>query len=172
MIYTNNDYEQDKRIATHAFIKFFGKHYLRDELIHIATIKLWEVRLEHGLLKDYVPQAIQIAKRVMFNHIRNENRHCRYDCLFDEVYDGLQLIEMIPNGEPTQEQKTDCEVLKALLGTTPLFANKKAKQIILLWFKHYTKTEIAYKLDTSPQYAGQIIKKFREQAQEILGGAL
>ena len=172
MIYTNADYDQDKRIATHTFIKFFGKHHLRNELIHVAIIKLWEVRLEHGKIKDYVPQAIQIAKRTMFNHIRNEKRHSFYACLLDEVYDGLQLIETIPNDELTQEQINDCQCFYDLLGIVPLFANKKAKQIVLLWFKHYTKTEIARKLGVSHQYASEIVKKFREQAQEILGNAI
>jgi len=169
-MYTRNEYEQDKRIAELTFYKCFGKHYLQDELIHVAVIKLWETRLEHGGIKDYFLQAFQIAKRAMFMYLRKEKRHCYHACLLDEVYDGLQLIDTIPNDEQTPDEKNDYKELVEQLIPLPILMNKKAKQIINLWFKHYTQTEIAAKLNVSHQYASQIIMKFREQAKQVLEG--
>ena len=165
MIYTLKDYTQDKKTAAYTFRKYIGKHYLKDELIHIATTKLWLVRLEHGR----VCRPIETAKNAMLNFLRQEQKYCNHDSLYDNTDEAdLLLLDILAINQPTAQDW--CEYQDLLERITPLskYMSRRDKRIISLSLKHYTQREIAARLGLSQPYVNEIIKNFREAARQVL----
>ena len=162
MIYTIKHYAEDKKAALFAFRKYIGKHFLKDELIHIATIKLWTVRWELGC----VPRPIETAKNAMLNYIRQEQPNYNHDSLDSDI-DGedLMLADIIATDTLTSQEFCNYQsYIKQIFPTM----NNKSKQIILLHLKHYSQAEIAERTETSRPYVHKVIQSFRCAARKLL----
>jgi len=166
MIYTNTDYTNDLKTARYTFRKYIGSHYLKEELIHLAVVKLWTTRLEFGGVID----PVRIARNLMFNHIRNEKRHDYRDSLNDTFCDNedLMLIDTIASRQPTAFDYLQYHDLVKKLLPLPSQLSGRDRQIISLHLKHYTQREIARRVGISQPYVNRIIKNFRVVAREIL----
>jgi len=165
MVYTVKDYTQDTKIARYAFKKYIRSHYLKDELIHIAILKLWTVRLEHGIVKN----PVDTAKNAMITFLRKEQRQVRrHDSLYDDTIDDLPIIEVIAIERPTPDQSLEyVELVKKIVPLT-LSMNPKSKKIISLHLKHYTQTEIAERVNTSIPYVNKVVQSFRAAVRQVL----
>jgi len=165
MIYTIKEYTQDKKTAEYAFRKYITKHYLKDELIHLGIVKLWLVRLEKG----HISRPIETAKNVMLNHIRNQYRHDNHNSLHETDNDDLMLFDILAIEQPTAHDY--CEYQDLVKKITPItdYLSERDRRIIRLHLKHYTQREIAHRVQLSLSYVNEIIAKFREAVNRVLG---
>jgi len=164
MNYTLEKYTHDRKIARFTFKKYIGKHYQKEELIHVAILKLWTVRLEHGIVRN----PVNVAKNAMLNFLREENSHCHYDSLYSDTKDDLPLIEVIPFEQPTAHDYCEYHELVKTLVPLPLIMSGRDRRIIALHLKHYTQREIAQRMELSQPYVNEIIQSFRRAARQVL----
>ena len=173
MDYTPKHYEQDKRIAQHICKKHFKGHPLREDLIQVAICELWKLRTrrQKNHLEYDIALACHTAHKKMISLLRKETRHLT-DSLDRFVGEdvGLRLSDIIPIEQPTPHDYCDVqEIVKNLL-PLKLTLTEQKRQIISLYLKHYTQTEIAKRIGTSLQYVNNVVIKFRRLAREILDG--
>ena len=167
MTYTTEHYEQDKRITLFVFNKNFKGHYLKDDLIQVATISLWKLR-ESGNYNDYVKCACTTALNAMLDYLRKETRHYA-DSLSDKIGNtDLELIDVLVNEQPTVQEFCECSELIKQLTPLPILASKRNRKIIALHLKHYTQQEIALRVGTSRSNVYRVVATFRNAARQIL----
>ena len=167
MIYTSEHYEQDKRIALYVFNKNFKGHYLKDDLIQVATIALWKLR-ESGNYNDYVRCACTVALNTMIDYLRKETRHFA-DSLFGKVGStDLELIDVLINDQPTAQEYNEVKEIIRSIMPLPILVSKRNRQIIAMHLKHYTQAEISERVGVSRQCVNRVIKAFREAARQVL----
>ena len=166
-MYTPEHYEQDKRIALFIFNKNFKGHYLKDDLIQVATIELWKLR-QSGNYKDYVRCACGAAFNTMIDYLRKETRHFA-DSLFGKVGStDLELIDVLINEQPTAQDYCEAKEIIRNIMPLPILVSKRNRKIIAMHLKHYTQAEISESVGVSRQCVNRIIKAFREAARQVL----
>lgn len=166
MNYTPKHYEQDRKIATHIYKRYFNGHYLRDDLIQVAIAELWKLR-KRGTYIDYMASACDIARKKMISFLRRETRHL-HDYFSDPVADDLTLADEVACEQPTVETMCEHYSLCRKLLPDPTKVSNRDRAIISMHLKHYTQNEIARKTMVTQQYVSLVINKFRKTAREIL----
>jgi len=169
MIYTPEHYEQDKGIAIYIYNKYFKGHYMKDDLIQIAIIELWNLRLKRNY--NYVRCACTTALNRMISFLRKENRNFA-ESLFDNVGNehDLRLIDVLELEQATAHDYCEYSELVKKIIPLPMLLSDRDRRIIALHLKHYTQKEIAWRVGISQQYVSIVINRFRENARQILEG--
>jgi len=166
-MYTPENYEQDERIAIYVYNKKFKGHYLKDDLIQVATIELWKLR-ESGNYNDYVRCACTTALNTMIDYLRKETRHFA-DSLSDKLGStDLELIDVLTNEQPTAQDYCEVKEIIRNIMPLPILVSKRNRKIIAMHLKHYTQGEISEDVGVSRQCVNRVIKTFREAARQVL----
>ena len=170
MIYTPEHYEQDKRIAIYIFNRHFKGHHLKEDLIQVAIIELWQLRLKRNY-NDYVRCACTTALNHMISYLRKENRHFT-ESLFDKVgiEHDLRLIDVLELEQATAQDYCEYRELVEKIVPLPMRLSERDRKIIALHLKHYSQKEIAWRIGISQQYVSIVINRFRENARQVLEG--
>ena len=168
MNYTLANYEQDKRIANYVFKRNFNGHHLREDLIQVALVELWELR-KRGNYDDYVASACDIARKKMISYLRKEKRH-RCDYMSDPLGEDMELCDIVCCPKYNPQQHLDYRELVKSIIPLPLRFDIRDRRIISMHLKHYTQKEIARRVGVSQTYVSFAVQKFRETARALLDG--
>ena len=170
MNYTHENYGQDKEIANKVYKKYFYTFKeLKDDLVQVAVIKLWELR--NSPTKTFsVALGWKCAHDCMANLVKSQCRFLGDASIFEPLGDDLAIID-------TLEAKPDV-LVDELSAYTHLFncvqtkiasLDGRAKEIISMYMNRRPYQEIAKCVGVSKQTVGVCVKSFRVNMAKSLG---
>ena len=161
MEYTQENFNDDKRIATYVFYKKFSylPEFKKDDFVQTAIISLWRARSSYDSLKgSYGLFAYVVSYHAMLSLLKKKEFKCI--SLYFETEQGTPLIEFIPSDN--NELNFDYDYIRK---TANKIINKNKskifRKICTMFLQGKNSTLIAKEFGKTRQWSNAYINKFR-----------
>jgi RNA polymerase sigma factor (sigma-70 family) len=171
MEYTNEMHEEDRKIANYVYRRCFSYPQHREDLIQVATIKLWRYRHKYNAeLASYCHFAYIVARQEMITFLRSQAKHTVISLNYEygsEDDNGKEFLDFLPSHD---NHALD---LDYLLKTVHKVMTKRKrsdllKNIVSSRLKLRTTTEIISELGVTRQCINDCLNEFRKQLKTQL----
>lgn len=175
MNYTNEQYEEDRKIAEYVYRDHFRKHRgLKEDMMQNALLALWQSRKDFNEKSSYRTYANKIAFNAMLRTLEKEQKHIYNDIsIFDEIKDDLQIMDTLVSeldGECVEKiEEMKYLILSDRVESVKSGYDKKRRKIIEMYLNRRSFDEIAHCNNVSKGYVCNQVKLFRHTMEICLG---
>ena len=159
----SEEFAVDRKIAGMIFQRHFsGFRNLKDDLIQVAVIRIWQFR-RGGQYFTYTG-ACKVARRAMIDFIRP---HAKFldDISLDSCENDLAYIDILTD-KNSEYENLACENLNLLLDQHLGKMTDRNKNIINMYLNRRSYAEIARAVGSTKQNVGQHINRFRRAIKQ------